>query len=526
MKQRLSLMYLSFILIISSRESSSSIPSNSFIGIPPQDEDYFKREIIKCKNGSKKFTKAQLNDDFCDCPDGTDEPGTSACPLGKFYCKNIGHAPSFQYSSRVNDGICDCCDGSDEYDGKVKCPYTCHEAGKVAMESLKRKIEVYQEGVILRKVEIGLAKRAIARDKAELSGLKNEREVVEKVVHQLEGQVRKLEQEPQEKDDKMREARNEKVENEESGPDKNVDSQIEPMKASDVEKQGQAGESLSDQNEKDEHESSEGLSREELGRLVESRWTGKKSGEQVEETDPVKNDQEEGGPDAEYEESVADNAGRSSTAQYKIGVQDLKNSSDIATPSGKSWLDKIQETAQNFLQSVNFFSIPVANLDANKIRKEYNHYTAKLSDLESRISSLTEKLKFDFGKQNEFYLFYDRCFELKQDKYVYKVCPFRNATQEDGSSETQLGIWEKFGNSYRLMLFTNGEGCWNGPDRSLKVKLRCGLKTELTGVDEPSRCEYAAFMYTPLLCLDEKLEEFKQKLESMNQEKPRSHDEL
>ncbi|XP_012471179.1 glucosidase 2 subunit beta-like isoform X4 [Gossypium raimondii] len=135
------------------------------------------------------------------------------------------------------------------------------------------------------------------------------------------GQVRKLEQEPQEKDDKMREARNEKVENEESGPDKNVDSQIEPMKASDVEKQGQAGESPSDQNEKDEHESSEGLSREELGRLVESRWTGKKSGE-----------------------------------------QDLKNSSDIATPSGKSWLDKIQETAQNFLQSINLFSIPVANL--------------------------------------------------------------------------------------------------------------------------------------------------------------------
>ncbi|KAB2048484.1 hypothetical protein ERO13_A13G101215v2 [Gossypium hirsutum] len=298
------------------------------------------------------------------------------------------------------------------------------------------------------------------------------------------------------------------------------------MKASDVEKQGKAGESPSDQNEKDKHESSEGLSREELGRLVESRWTGKKSGEQVEETDPVKNDQEEGGPDAGYEESVVDNAGRSSTAQYKIGVQDLKNSSDITTPSGKSWLDKIQETAQNFLQSVNLFSIPVVNLDANKIRKEYNHYTAKLSDLESRISSLTEKLKFDFGKQNKFYLFYDRCFELKQDKYVYKVCPFRNATQEDGRSKTQLGIWEKFGNSYRLMLFTNGEGCWNGPDRSLKVKLRCGLKTELTGVDEPSRCEYAALMYTPLLCLEEKLEEIKQKLESMNQEKPRSHDEL
>lgn len=41
------------------------------------DEKYYKlsSEFIKCKDGSKKFTKAQLNDDFCDCPDGSDEPG-------------------------------------------------------------------------------------------------------------------------------------------------------------------------------------------------------------------------------------------------------------------------------------------------------------------------------------------------------------------------------------------------------------------------------------------------------------------
>lgn len=32
--------------------------------------------------------------------------GTSACPNGKFYCKNAGHAPIVLYSSRVNDGIC------------------------------------------------------------------------------------------------------------------------------------------------------------------------------------------------------------------------------------------------------------------------------------------------------------------------------------------------------------------------------------------------------------------------------------
>ena len=47
------------------------------------DEKYYKTssDWIKCKDGSKKFSKTQLNDDFCDCPDGTDEPGFYFFPL-------------------------------------------------------------------------------------------------------------------------------------------------------------------------------------------------------------------------------------------------------------------------------------------------------------------------------------------------------------------------------------------------------------------------------------------------------------
>jgi hypothetical protein len=46
-----------------------------FLGFP--DENYYKASspAIKCKDESATFTKAHLNDDFCDCPDGTDEPG-------------------------------------------------------------------------------------------------------------------------------------------------------------------------------------------------------------------------------------------------------------------------------------------------------------------------------------------------------------------------------------------------------------------------------------------------------------------
>lgn len=65
---------------------------------------------FRCDNGETLLRMRHLNDDYCDCKDGSDEPGSSACPGGKFFC--CGH---FIHSSKVRDKIVDClCDHSDE----------------------------------------------------------------------------------------------------------------------------------------------------------------------------------------------------------------------------------------------------------------------------------------------------------------------------------------------------------------------------------------------------------------------------
>lgn len=56
--------------------------------------------LIFCTFALFRFLTPQLDGLCCY------SAGTSACPNGKFYCRNAGHAPLFMFSSRVNDGIC------------------------------------------------------------------------------------------------------------------------------------------------------------------------------------------------------------------------------------------------------------------------------------------------------------------------------------------------------------------------------------------------------------------------------------
>ena len=46
----------------------------------------------------------------------------------------------------------------------------------------------------------------------------------------------------------------------------------------------------------------------------------------------------------------------------------------------------------------------------------------------------------------------------------------------------------------------NGQKCWNGPYRSLKLKLVCGSEVEIRNLVEPSMCVYEGELATPAVC--------------------------
>ncbi|KAM9836487.1 glucosidase 2 subunit beta-like isoform 2-T2 [Aulostomus maculatus] len=137
------------------------VESRKLRGISSSYKRFYKeRKSFMCIDGSKIIPFEYVNDDYCDCEDGSDEPGTSACPRGRFYCTNLGFRPHYIPSSRVNDGICDCCDASDEYNSHARCKNSCWSLGqrerahvegqmRTLDEGLRLKQQLIEEGVLL-----------------------------------------------------------------------------------------------------------------------------------------------------------------------------------------------------------------------------------------------------------------------------------------------------------------------------------------------------------------------------------------
>eukprot|EP00457_Paulinella_chromatophora_P008475 gb/GEZN01008510.1/.p1 GENE.gb/GEZN01008510.1/~~gb/GEZN01008510.1/.p1 ORF type:complete len:440 (+),score=54.32 gb/GEZN01008510.1/:71-1390(+) len=103
-----------------------------------------------------------VNDDFCDCENGADEPKTAACPNSMFLCREGHHLPRSIPSGQFDDGICDCCDGSDEPKGH--CQDRCRQVAQTSLEQTRAFLDQYRQGVDVAKdmLDVAYDKRSLA----------------------------------------------------------------------------------------------------------------------------------------------------------------------------------------------------------------------------------------------------------------------------------------------------------------------------------------------------------------------------
>ena len=94
---------------------------------------------------------AKINDNFCDCEDGSDEPGTNACNHVKdahgFYCQNVGSEPKLIKNSFSSTITCATVATVQTRNSTQKkhCQNTCYRDGKETMESLRKDAERFRE---------------------------------------------------------------------------------------------------------------------------------------------------------------------------------------------------------------------------------------------------------------------------------------------------------------------------------------------------------------------------------------------
>jgi len=162
---------------------------------------------------------------------------------------------------------------------------------------------------------------------------------------------------------------------------------------------------------------------------------------------------------------------------------------------------------------------PYRSEAADQARRVFDDADSKKREVENQIQKTEDWLKQDYGPEAEFLKLRDQCFSLNIRQYTYEVCPYSKAEQKESGHGTSLGSWKGFQDTsentdifpkldpsqffFKVMKFTDGQSCWQGPMRSLTVALKCGPSISLSQVEEPNKCVYSATLTLPSVCIEE-----------------------
>lgn len=441
-------------------------------GLNPELSSYYSgaQGIFTCIDGSRKIDFSRVNDNYCDCVDGSDEPGTSACYDGRFYCSNKGHEPQLLAAAFVDDGICDCCDGSDEAHG---CANTCLEKSSGLVRDLQDQIKSHEEALSLKTAAIQLA--ALRRDgwahrigtiRAEIEAktIEVQKAQAEKTeaekIHQERLQARQLAQEEaQEEARKRAEAELEAA------------SKLSQDQAADAAAAGQDEKAVGDSSELEQKEETV----EERGRRIASQWTSDPDAAAGEEEEELLQEND-ASLDAHYDERQDEHADGDFNAEL----------TEIAS------------------------KLSAAEAQLAALNKEHWELTT--------ISSP----EIDFGPNDTFLPLVGKCFTDHVSGFVYEACFFDHAYQSQSNDQQQkfnLGVWKGFSNNHEVAEFWNGDSCPDVAHRSMRVHMSCGPEEKLHNTSEPSTCVYKAYFTTPLVCSSDELLQLSKKLNDLEEQR-------
>ncbi|PVI06054.1 glucosidase 2 subunit beta precursor [Periconia macrospinosa] len=516
-------------------------------GVGPEFAKFYKDATsFSCiSTPSIKLDISRLNDDYCDCPDGSDEPGTSACsslsPLSPaqpsrfetgdavaslpgFYCKNKGHLPSYVPFTAVNDGVCDyelCCDGSDEFEhvGGVKCEDRCAKIGKEWRKQDEARQQSLGNANRRRKELVAEAERLRKEVEDRISTLKTQIEAQEIKVQALEKTLAEVE----------RAEKGKIVRGAGKGGKLGVLSGLAKQRIDELSENTKRVRSERDV----ARQRIEEL--EAILRRFKEEYNPNFNDEGVKRAVKAWEDyaaQERAGPDEARDRDLDEILNPESESAIKwtefeegeeSDVEALYKFEEYLPDPIRNWLDAKLRSLRITLIENGILADPNTDAAESKAvtdaRSQLDTARRELDNDRNELRNHEEDAVKDYGPDNVFRALQGRCVEQDSGEYTYEHCFLASTTQKPkkGGGNTGMGNFVRIetitvdedlpadgkglgsGERYALK-YENGQHCWNGPNRSTQVILACAEKDEIWKIVEEEKCVYRMEMGTPAVC--------------------------
>ncbi|KAL5394901.1 hypothetical protein PMIN06_005678 [Paraphaeosphaeria minitans] len=520
-------------------------------GVGPDFAKYYKdaTSFACISNPEIKLDASRINDDYCDCPDGSDEPGTSACsyisPLSPkqpsrydptkindsqalpgFYCKNKGHIASYVPFTNVNDGVCDyelCCDGSDEWEGVggIKCEDKCAKIGK----EWKKHDEARQKS-------LGNANRRRKELVAEAGRLRKEVEDrIQTLQAQIKGQEVKVEALTKTLAEVERSEKGKVVQGAGKGGKLGVLSSLAKDKVNEL------TDSLRTVKDERDAAKSKITELEAILRRFKEEYNPNfndegvkravKAWEDYAASQPIATDNSARDRDLE---DLMDPASESAIKwddfedDEESDVELLYKLEEYLPRPLRTWVDeKLRALRLTLIENGILADTTASDAPESKrvadARDQLSSAQSALDHDRSELTKHTDDLANDYGPDAIFRALKGVCVSQDSGEYTYEHCFLDKTTQKPkkGGGHTAMGSFARIesvvvdedlpadgrgvGSGVRVALrYENGQHCWNGPNRSTLVVLACADKDEIWKIVEEEKCVYRMEVGTPAVC--------------------------